>query len=214
MLQIVFMSLSSIEEILADFREGKFVILVDDEGRENEGDLLLAAQHVTAQKINFMSKNAGGLLCLAMAPELIEQLELPLMSSLKHKSGRHCAAFTISIDAAEGIESGISAADRARTILAATNKQAKSTDVISPGHIFPLKAKAGGVLERPGHTEAGVDLAKLSGLTQACVLCEMINEEGSISRLLDLKKFSEKHNIKIGLVADLIQYRLDRETSA
>lgn len=206
MLDFSGMSFSSTEAILKDFKQGKFVLLVDDENRENEGDLILAADFVTSEKINFMTREARGLICLAMSSNQVERLELPLMTSAKHQSGKHCAAFTISIDAATGIESGISSSDRARTIWLASRPDAQPTDVICPGHIFPLKAKSGGVLERAGHTEAGVDLARLCGLSAASVLCEMLNEDGSIARLEDLKRFSEKHDIKLGQVADLIFY--------
>lgn len=201
------MSFSSIENIIADFKQGKLVILVDDENRENEGDLVLAADFVTAEKINFMSKNAGGLMCLAMSAKQIQRLKLPLMKSAEHKTAENSAAFTISIDAATEIESGISAADRARTIFLASRPEACPQDIICPGHVFPLQAQAGGVLERPGHTEASVDLAILSDLNPASIICEMINADGTISRLDDLQKFSKNHNIKIGKVADLIDYR-------
>ena len=197
---------SSISDIIADFKQGRFVIMVDDENRENEGDLMLAADFSTPEKINFMVQNARGLICLSLPPAQIDRLKLPMMRSEYHQCGKTETAFTFSIEASFGVTTGISSKDRAHTIHVASRPQAQPSDVICPGHIFPLKAHAQGVLGRQGHTEAGVDLARLAGLTPAAVLCEIINDDGSMSRLPDLVQFAKKHNIKIGKVLDLVEY--------
>ncbi len=199
--------MNSISEIIADFKAKKFVILVDDEDRENEGDLILAADFITAEAVNFLAKEARGLICLALTPSHVEQLQLPMMKSAIHNQGVTNTAFTYSVEASSGVTTGISAADRAFTIKVAAAKSAKPSDLICPGHIFPLRAHPDGVLGRPGHTEASVDLAKLSGLTPASVICEVINDDGTMARLPDLKIFAQKFNLKIGSIADLIAYR-------
>ncbi|NUM60037.1 MAG: 3,4-dihydroxy-2-butanone-4-phosphate synthase [Bdellovibrionaceae bacterium] len=182
------------------------VILVDDEGRENEGDIILAADHVTPGAINFMASKAKGLICLAMAPEQVDRLGLPLMVSSAHEQTPNKTAFTVSIEAAKGVTTGISAADRAHTIKVASNPNSKSSDVHIPGHIFPIRAKVGGVLERAGHTEASVDLMKLAGLNPSAVICEVMNEDGTMARLKELKQFSKQFQINIGSIEDLINY--------
>ena len=199
--------MNSIADLLADFKAGKFVILVDDENRENEGDLIIAADYISSQHVNFLAKEARGLICLALSAAQVEQLKLPMMKSELHSEGSTGTAFTFSIEASAGVTTGISAADRSHTIFVASRAQAKPSDLICPGHIFPLRAHPEGVLGRPGHTEASVDLALLCELTPASVICEVINDDGSMARLLDLKKFAEKFNLKIGSIADLIHYR-------
>ncbi len=201
------MSFSPISEIITDFKNGKFVILTDDEHRENEGDLMIAAEHVKAEHINFMSRQACGLICLVLSEKQIEKLKLPMMNSAEHQAGQTQTAFTVSIEASHGISSGISANDRAHTIQIAINESAKPADVICPGHVFPLKANSNGVLARAGHTEASHDLAVLSGLNPSAVICEVMNEDGSMSRAADLFLFSKKHQIKVGTIQSLIQYR-------
>ena len=204
------MSLSPTKEIIADIQAGRMVILVDEEDRENEGDLVLGAQFATAEHINFMAKFGRGLICLTLTPERCQQLNLPLMVSANRSTlGTN---FTVSIEATEGVTTGISAADRARTIQAAVKKDATPQDIIQPGHIFPLMAEPGGVLVRAGHTEAGCDLAQLAGLTPAAVICEILKENGEMARLPDLIEFAEQHKLKIGSIADLIHYRSQNET--
>jgi 3,4-dihydroxy 2-butanone 4-phosphate synthase/GTP cyclohydrolase II len=199
------MIISAIEDIIADLKHGKMVVLVDEEDRENEGDLVLAADFVTPEAINFMAMHGRGLICLTLTEERCHQLNLPLMVSANHSPlGTN---FTLSIEAAEGVTTGISAADRARTIQAAVKTDAKPKDIIQPGHIFPLMAQNGGVLVRAGHTEAGCDLAKMAALTPASVICEILKDDGSMARLPDLIEFSTKHQLKIGTIADLIHYR-------
>ena len=205
------MALNTSEEIIEDIRQGKMVILMDDEDRENEGDLIMAAEHVTPEAINFMVTHARGLVCLPMTAERCERLKLPLM--VDNNGAQFSTNFTVSIEAAEGVTTGISAADRARTVLAAVAKDAKSEDIVQPGHIFPLIAKEGGVLTRAGHTEAGVDLARLAGAEPASVIVEILNEDGSMARRPELEVFAEKHNLKIGTIADLIEYRNLNETT-
>ena len=205
--------MNSIEEILNDFKAGKFVILVDDENRENEGDLVIAADFITPEAVNFMAKEARGLICLSMTASQIEKLQLPMMVSKSHQRGPTETAFTYSIEASFGVTTGISAADRSHTIKVASRESAKATDVICPGHIFPLKAHPQGVLGRAGHTEASVDMAMLTKLTPASVICEVINDDGTMARLPDLMVFAKKHNIKIGTIEDLIQYRSRSEAS-
>ncbi len=199
------MAISSITEIIADIKAGKMVILVDEEDRENEGDLVLAADFVSPEAINFMATHGRGLICLTLTEERCRQLNLPLMVASNHSPlGTN---FTVSIEAANGVTTGISAADRARTVQAAVKADAKADDVIQPGHIFPLMAQKGGVLVRAGHTEAGCDLARIAGLTAASVICEILKVDGSMARLTDLISFAEKHHLKIGTIADLIHYR-------
>ncbi len=203
--------LNSIPEILEQFKAGKFVIMVDDEDRENEGDLIIAADLITAEAVNFMAKEARGLICLAMSAEQIERLKIPMMVSPQHRNGPTETAFTMSIEASEGVTTGISAADRAHTIFVASRPGAKVSDIICPGHIFPLRAHPQGVLARAGHTEASIDLARLSALNLASVICEVINDDGSMARIPDLQKFARKFNFKMGSIAELIAYRKKTE---
>jgi 3,4-dihydroxy 2-butanone 4-phosphate synthase/GTP cyclohydrolase II len=203
------MSISSTQEIIAELRAGRMVILVDEEDRENEGDLVLAAEFVTPEAINFMAKYGRGLICLTLSEERCEQLALPMMTMRNGTS--YGTAFTVSIEAAEGVTTGISAADRARTIQVAVAKNAKPSDIVQPGHIFPLKAQKGGVLMRAGHTEAGCDFAELAGLTPAAVICEIMKDDGTMARLPDLIEFAKVHGLKIGTIADLIHYRSQNE---
>ena len=203
--------ISSTESILEDFSQGKIVILVDDENRENEGDLLVAAERVTAADINFMATHGRGLICLTLSERRCRQLQLPLM--VNENKAPYSTAFTVSIEAASGVTTGISAADRATTVRAAVAKDAVPGDIVTPGHIFPIMAEPGGVLTRAGHTEAGNDLAKLSGLEPASVLCEILNPDGTMARLSNLVEFSQKHGIKIGTITDLIRYRLANEST-
>tara|TARA_Y100000590_G_scaffold419519_1_gene521318 strand:- start:7 stop:1110 length:1104 start_codon:yes stop_codon:yes gene_type:complete len=198
--------LSSTEEIINEAKNGNMYILVDDPDRENEGDLIIPAEKASSNSINFMAKYGRGLICLAMTKQRIEELELPLMNPENQKND--LTAFTISIEAKEGVTTGISAADRAHTISVAINSNRKKEDITSPGHIFPLMAWAGGVLERAGHTEAAVDISKLAGLNPSGVICEIMNDDGSMARLPELISFSKKHSLKIGSVSDLIKYRL------
>jgi 3,4-dihydroxy 2-butanone 4-phosphate synthase / GTP cyclohydrolase II len=198
-------AISSTQEIIAEMKAGRMVVLVDEEDRENEGDLVLAADHVTPETINFMAKFGRGLICLTLTEEHCARLGLDLMVT---KNGtKHSTAFTASIEAAEGVTTGISAADRARTVQVAVSVYAKPTDIVQPGHIFPLRAQPGGVLMRAGHTEAGCDLARLAGLTPASVICEIMKDDGEMARLPDLIEFAKLHQLKIGTIADLIQYR-------
>lgn len=203
------MPLNSVEELVADIRAGKMVILMDDEDRENEGDLIMAATHVRPEDINFMITHARGLVCLTLSKARCEQLHLPLM--VNQNGAQHGTNFTLSIEAADGITTGISAAERAHTIQTAVAAHAKPSDIVQPGHIFPLMAQPGGVLHRAGHTEAGCDLARLAGLEPASVICEIINDDGEMARRPDLEIFAEKHGIKIGTIADLIHYRMTNE---
>lgn len=203
------MALDSISAIIDDIKNGKMVILMDDEDRENEGDLIMAATHVRPEDINFMITHARGLVCLTLTEARCRQLDLPLMSD---KNGaKFSTNFTLSIEAAEGVTTGISAADRARTVQAAVSATAKPSDIVSPGHIFPIMAQKGGVLHRAGHTEAGCDLARLAGLEPAAVIVEIINPDGTMARRDDLEKFAAEHGIKIGTIADLINYRITHE---
>lgn len=203
-------SVSSTAEILADFRAGKMVILIDDEDRENEGDLLLAADFVTPEAINFMATHARGLICLTLTEERCRRLRLPLMTAVN--GTKMSTNFTMSIEAAEGVTTGISAADRAKTIQAAVAADAKPSDIVQPGHVFPVMARPGGVLTRAGHTEAGCDLGALTGLTPSAVICEIMKEDGTMARLPDLIGFAERHGLKIGTIADLIAYRSAHES--
>ncbi len=197
--------LSSIEDIIEDARNGRMFILVDDENRENEGDLVIPAQMATPEAVNFMAKYGRGLICLTLTGERIRQLGLPLMA--KHNRARHETAFTVSIEAAEGVSTGISAHDRAHTIQVAIDPTKGAEDIVTPGHVFPLMAQDGGVLRRAGHTEAAVDISRLAGLHPSGVICEIMNDDGSMARLPDLVKFAQFHNLKIAKIADLIQYR-------
>lgn len=204
--------LDGITEIIEDIRNGKMVILIDDEDRENEGDIILAADFVTPDAINFMATEARGLICLALQSDQIDRLSLPLMVGDEKNHSPNKTAFTVSIEASVGVSTGISASDRAHTIRVASNPKAKPSDVIMPGHVFPIRAQKGGVLKRAGHTEASVDLAKLAGLNSAAVICEIMKADGTMARLPDLMEFAAKHNIKIGTIEDLIRYRLETET--
>ena len=202
---------SSVDEIVADLRIGKMVIIVDDEERENEGDLLMAADKVTPEDINFMAKYGRGLICLTLTQSRCNLLRLPLMAS--QNNGLEETNFTVSIEASEGVTTGISAPDRARTIRVATAPGAQPSDIKQPGHIFPLMAKPGGVLTRAGHTEAGCDLTRLAGLNPAAVIVEILNDDGTMARRPDLIQFAKHHDIKIGTIADLIRYRVSNEQS-
>jgi 3,4-dihydroxy 2-butanone 4-phosphate synthase/GTP cyclohydrolase II len=205
------MPISPIVEIIEELKRGRMVVLMDDEDRENEGDLLMAAQHVRAEDVNFMATHGRGLICLTLTPERCRQLQLPLMQSDAHR--RLSTAFTVSIEAAQGVTTGISAADRATTLRAAIQPQAKPSDLVTPGHVFPLMARRGGVLERAGHTEAGVDLARLAGLEPASVICEIMSEDGSMARLPQIETFAARHGLKIGTIADLIRHRMETEST-
>jgi 3,4-dihydroxy 2-butanone 4-phosphate synthase/GTP cyclohydrolase II len=198
-------ALSSPEEIIEDARNGRMVILVDDEDRENEGDIVIPAQMATPDVINFMAKHARGLICLALTQERVAQLGLPAMSA--HNGTLHQTAFTVSIEAKEGVTTGISAADRARTVQVAIDPSKGAKDIVTPGHVFPLAARDGGVLVRSGHTEAAVDIARMAGLIPAGVICEIMNDDGTMARLPDLIAFSQLHGLKVGTIADLIAYR-------
>lgn len=202
--------LAKVEEAIADIKNGKMIIIVDDEDRENEGDLVIAAEFASAEAINFMATHGRGLICLTLTEKQVDQLQLPMMT--RHNTAPLGTAFTVSIEAKTGVTTGISAADRARTIAVAIDENASEADLVSPGHIFPLKAKSGGVLVRGGQTEGSVDVSRLAGLKPAAVICEIMNEDGTMSRLPDLQTFSEKHNIKIISIEDLIAYRLQHES--
>ena len=197
--------ISPVEDIVADMRAGRMVILIDEEDRENEGDLVLAADHVTPEAINFMARFGRGLICLTLTRERCELLQLPPMAT--RNGTKHSTAFTVSIEAAEGVTTGISAADRARTVQAAVAKNASVNDLVQPGHIFPLQAVDGGVLMRAGHTEAGCDLAGMAGCSPAAVICEIMKDDGTMARLPDLLLFAAEHGLKIGTIADLIEHR-------
>ncbi len=205
------MKLNSIQELITDIAQGKMVILMDDEDRENEGDLILAGEKVTSETVNFMATHARGLICLALDQNKCEDLGLEQM--VKHNGTELGTAFTGSIEAATGVTTGISAADRATTILAAVKKNATSEDIVQPGHVFPIKAEKGGVLTRAGHTEAGTDLAKLAGFGPSAVIVEIMNDDGTMARRNDLEVFAQKHDLKIGTIADLIHYRNISEKS-
>ena len=204
------MTLASTLEIIAELKAGRMVILVDEEDRENEGDLVIAAEFVTPEAINFMARYGRGLICLTLTQERCKQLNLPLMT---YRNGtQYGTAFTVWIEAAEGVTTGISAADRARTIAAAVAPDAKAEHIVQPGHVFPIMAQPGGVLVRAGHTEAGCDFAALAGLTPAAVICEVIKDDGTMARLPDLMEFAKEHGLKIGTIADLIHYRSRTES--
>jgi 3,4-dihydroxy 2-butanone 4-phosphate synthase/GTP cyclohydrolase II len=205
------MPISPVNEIIDEIKRGRMVVLMDDEDRENEGDLVMAAVHARPEDVNFMARHGRGLICLTLTQERCRQLHLPLMvSDTQH---RRVTNFTVSIEAAEGVTTGISAADRARTIQAAVKSNAIPSDIVQPGHIFPLMAQRGGVLARAGHTEAGVDLARLAGLEPASVICEIMNEDGTMARLPELEEFAKRHELKIGTIADLIRYRTEHEST-
>ena len=203
-------AISPVEDIVADMRAGRIVILVDEEDRENEGDLVLAADHVTPEAINFMARFGRGLICLTLSRERCEQLKLPPM--VARNGDKKGTAFTVSIEAAEGVTTGISAADRARTVQAAVAPNASPDDLVQPGHIFPLQAVEGGVLMRAGHTEAGCDLAAMAGCSPASVICEIMKDDGTMARLPDLQLFAAEHGLKIGTIADLIEHRSRNES--
>lgn len=203
------MAVSPIEEVIEDIKAGKMIILVDDEDRENEGDLTMAASAVTPEAINFMATHGRGLICLTMTPEMLDNLDLPMM--VPNNTSPFETGFTISIEARTGVTTGISAADRARTIQVAVDPESTSRDLVSPGHIFPLRAKEGGVLVRTGQTEGSVDLARLAGMTEAGVICEIMKEDGTMARMPDLEKFAEEHDMKIATIADLVEYRLRQD---
>ncbi len=204
------MSLATAQEIIAEIKAGRMVVLVDDEDRENEGDLVIAAEYVTPEAINFMAKHGRGLICLTLTEQRCRQLNLPLMVRDNHAPLG--TAFTVSIEAATGVTTGISAYDRARTVQAAVAPNAKPDDLVQPGHIFPLMAQAGGVLVRAGHTESGCDLAQLAGLTPAGVICEILKDDGTMARLPDLLEYAQHHGLKIGTIADLIRFRSQHES--
>jgi 3,4-dihydroxy 2-butanone 4-phosphate synthase / GTP cyclohydrolase II len=204
------MAISPVPELVAEMAAGRMVILVDEEDRENEGDLILAAEHVTPAAINFMARFGRGLICLTLTRARCERLHLPPMTH--RNGGKHGTPFTVSIEAATGVSSGISAADRSRTVQAAVARDAKPADLVQPGHIFPLQAQDGGVLMRAGHTEAGCDLARMAGLEPAAVICEVMKDDGTMARLPDLEVFAQEHGLKIGTIADLIGYRSRNES--
>jgi len=203
------MAVSSIEEVLKDIKAGKMIILVDDEDRENEGDLCMAAEAVTPKAINFMATHGRGLICLTLSGDIVDQLQLPMM--VNDNQSPYGTGFTISIEARTGVSTGISAADRARTVEAAVDPDATPHDIISPGHIFPLRAKDGGVLVRTGQTEGSIDLARLAGMRTAGVICEIMKDDGTMARMPDLELFSQKHDVKIATIADLVAYRLRQD---
>ncbi len=203
------MTLNTTEEIIEDLRQGKMVIIMDDKDRENEGDLLMVAEQVTPEAINFMARYGRGLICMTLTRERCQQLRLPLMVNVNESL--HATNFTVSIEAAEGVTTGISAADRATTVLAAVKLDARPEDLLQPGHVFPLMAQPGGVLVRAGHTEAGCDLARLAGFQAAAVIVEILNEDGTMARRPDLEVFAQTHGLKIGTIADLIHYRVRNE---
>ena len=204
------MPISPVPELVAELAAGRMVILVDEEDRENEGDLVLAADHVTPEAINFMAKYGRGLICLTLTRERCERLQLPPMAT--RNGTKHGTAFTVSIEATTGVTTGISAADRARTVQAAVARHAVAADLVQPGHIFPLQAQDGGVLMRAGHTEAGCDFARMAGLEPAAVICEIMKDDGTMARLPDLEVFAQEHGLKIGTIADLIEYRSRNES--
>lgn len=204
------MPISPVPELVAELAAGRMVILVDEEDRENEGDIVIAAERVTPEAVNFMARHARGLICLTLTRERCERLQLPPMAP--RNGTRHGTAFTVSIEAASGVTTGISAADRARTVQVAVAREARAADLVQPGHIFPLQAQDGGVLMRAGHTEAGCDLAGMAGLVPAAVICEIMKDDGTMARLPDLEVFAQTHGLKIGTIADLIEHRSRHET--
>jgi 3,4-dihydroxy 2-butanone 4-phosphate synthase/GTP cyclohydrolase II len=204
------MPISPVPELVAELAAGRMILLVDEEDRENEGDLMIAADHVTPEAINFMAKHGRGLICLTLTRERCERLRLPMMA--RQNGTKFGTAFTVSIEAAQGVTTGISAADRARTVKAAVARDAKAEDIVQPGHVFPIQAQDGGVLMRAGHTEAGCDLAAMAGLTPASVICEVMKDDGTMARLPDLEAFAREHGLKIGTIADLIHHRSHNES--
>jgi len=204
------MAVSSIEAVIEDIKAGKMIILVDDEDRENEGDLYMAAEMIDAEAINFMATHGRGLICLTLSGEIIDRLELPMMVS--NNTSPYGTGFTVSIEARTGVSTGISAADRARTVQVAVDPKTKPLDLVSPGHIFPLRARDGGVLVRAGQTEGSVDISRLAGLIPAGVICEIMKDDGTMARMGDLEKFAKKHDLKIATIADLVAYRLREDT--
>ncbi|AEI14707.1 MULTISPECIES: bifunctional 3,4-dihydroxy-2-butanone-4-phosphate synthase/GTP cyclohydrolase II [Flexistipes] len=202
---------ATVEEAIEDIKNGKMIILVDDEDRENEGDLMIAADHVTPEAINFMAKHGRGLICLSLTNKRCDELNLPLMVDEKGNSAKFGTAFTVSIEAKEGVTTGISAFDRAHTIKVASDPEKSADDIARPGHVFPLRAKDGGVLVRAGQTEGSMDLTKLAGLTPAAVICEVMNDDGSMARMPQLEEFAQEHGLKILTIADLISYRVEKE---
>ncbi|MCB1333095.1 MAG: 3,4-dihydroxy-2-butanone-4-phosphate synthase [Roseivivax sp.] len=198
-------AISPVEEIIEEARNGRMYILVDHEDRENEGDLIIPAQMATPEAVNFMAMKGRGLICLCLSSERVDRLGLPLMTS--HNASRHETAFTVSIEAREGIETGISARDRARTVAVAIDSSKGAADIVSPGHVFPLRARDGGVLVRAGHTEAAVDISRLAGLNPSAVICEVMNDDGTMARLPELIAFAQAHGLKVGTISDLIAYR-------
>jgi len=204
------MAIADIEDVIKDVKDGKMIIIVDDEDRENEGDMMIAAEKVTPEAINFMARYARGLVCLSLSEKRVKELDLPLMVS--DNTSPYNTAFTVSIEAREGVTTGISAYDRARTILTAIDPDTKRDDLVRPGHVFPLMARSGGVLFRVGHTEASMDLARLAGLTPAGVICEVMKDDGTMARLPDLEAFAQQHGLKIASIADLIKYVMRNET--
>lgn len=197
----------SIQEILTDFKNGRMVILIDDEDRENEGDIIVAADFITPEAINFMATYARGLICLALHPDQVDRLQLPQMVSDEKNSSPNKTAFTVSVEAAQGVTTGISAHDRAHTVKVASNPNSGPKDIQMPGHMFPIRANQDGVLSRNGHTEAGVDLARLCNLNPAAVICEVINDDGTMARVPDLFKFANKFGLKMGTIKDLVNFR-------
>ena len=206
------MSFHSVEEIVKELKKAGFIILIDDENRENEGDLIIASDFVSPEAINFMTKHARGLVCVSITKEQAKRLSLALMVRQEENFSPHQTAFTVSVEAAKGVSTGISASDRTQTVKVLCDPQSTAKDIISPGHIFPIKAEEGGVLKRAGHTEASVDFCKLAGLNPSAVICEIINPDGSMARIPELMKFAEKHQIKIGTIESLIRYRLAHDS--
>ena len=206
------MNFHSVKEILEEIKQGRFVILIDDENRENEGDIIIASDFITAPAINFMTKEARGLVCVSITEDQAKKLSLPLMVKEEDNFSPHQTAFTISVEAAKGVSTGISASDRAQTVKVLCNPNSTPSDIISPGHIFPIRAQKGGVLKRAGHTEASVDFCKLAGLNPSAVICEIVNPDGTMARIPELLKFANKHGLKIGTIESLIQYRLEHDS--
>ena len=206
------MSFNTVKDIVEDIKKGRFIILIDDESRENEGDLIIASDFISPEAINFMSKEARGLICVSLSEEQAKRLSLHLMVREDENRSPHRTAFTVSVEAAKGVSTGISDSDRAHTIKVLCDPKSQAKDIISPGHIFPIRAQKGGVLKRAGHTEASVDFCKIAGLTPSAVICEIVNPDGTMARIPELLKFAEKHNLKIGTIEDLIKYRLAHDS--
>lgn len=206
------MGFHTVDEIVEELKKGRFVILIDDENRENEGDLIMASDFITPSAINFMTKEARGLVCVSILEEQAKQLSLPLMVREEENFSLHQTAFTVSVEAAKGVSTGISAADRAQTVKVLCDPRSQKEDIISPGHIFPIRAQKGGVLKRAGHTEASVDFCRLAGLNPSAVICEIVNSDGTMARIPELLEFAQKHNLKIGTIESLIKYRLAHDS--